>query len=85
MVPELPVESRVNKKKTLTSDDPDNESVMEHKFPWQEALGPARNMSMGPCSPIHEEKAVNGWDTDIKRLVASKSSILPPFVPPGKL
>jgi len=40
MVPESPVESRVNQKKTLTSDDPDNESVMEHKFSWQEALGP---------------------------------------------
>jgi hypothetical protein len=32
MVPESPVEPRVNQKKTLTSDDPDNESVMEHKF-----------------------------------------------------
>jgi len=35
-------------------------------------------MSMGPSSPIHHEKAVNGWNTDIKRLAVSKPRILPP-------
>jgi hypothetical protein len=58
----------MNQKQTRTADDPDVESIMEHEYPWKEGPGPERSdrpvrgMSVGLCSPIHDEKAVNGRD-----------------------